>query len=258
MSTTAAKHKRNGKATNRNTGMKELIRQGCNKRRKILIRKKKKCRQRSMRRNQRFCSRQSGRIIQRIIGHGPQVERGESCSSSRAGLVRGNGAPGLPGKEGTAGAPGPQGESGLQGAPGAIGQAGLPGAQGDRGMPGPQGPQGPPGSQGPEGPQGSPGEVPGITILPSAFRYFYFPPEELTGTVRIPAAWFTDDDGSLASEFQGMGMNGYSNLFINGVMQERSLYRLTTADLTLILEEDTILAGAPIIVENISFAARIQ
>ncbi|MUG47559.1 DUF4183 domain-containing protein [Paenibacillus woosongensis] len=243
--------------------MKELIRQGCNKRRKILVRKKKKCRKRSIRRNQRLCPRQSGRrIIQWIIGQEPQVERGASCSPS--GPMSGNGAPGLPGKEGATGVPGPQGESGLRGSPGAIGPAGFPGAQGDRGisgLQGPQGPQGPPGSQGSEGPQGlqgTPGEVPGITILPSDFRYFYFPPEELTGTVRIPAAWFTDDNGSLASEFQGMGMNGYSNLYINGVMQERSLYRLTTADLTLILEGDTILAGAPIIVENISFAALIQ
>lgn len=55
-----------------------------------------------------------------------------------------------------------------------------------------------------------------------------------------------------------MGTNGYSNLYINGVMQESRLYRLTRADLTLILEGDTVLVGAPIIVENVSFTARIQ
>ncbi|GAA0137268.1 hypothetical protein YSY43_41090 [Paenibacillus sp. YSY-4.3] len=41
-------------------------------------------------------------------------------------------------------------------------------------------------------------------------------------------------------------------------MQERSLYRLTTADLTLILEGDIVLAGAPIIIENVAFVARMQ
>ncbi|WP_187386545.1 DUF4183 domain-containing protein [Paenibacillus ihumii] len=80
----------------------------------------------------------------------------------------------------------------------------------------------------------------------------------MTGTVRIPASGFTDDDGHIASEFEGMGTNGYSNLYINGVMQESRLYRLTRADLTLILEGDTVLVGAPIIVENVSFTARIQ
>ncbi|WP_379390301.1 DUF4183 domain-containing protein [Paenibacillus lentus] len=187
-----------------------------------------------------------------------QSKRGEQGQPGAAVPL---GAPGATGQQGSLesqgkqGALGPAGEAGPMGVPGPKGERGM---EGSLGPPGPPGPPGSPGAPGLIGPPGPPGEVQGITILPRVYRYFYFPPSSITGTVQVAAAEFTDDEGTKAAEFKGMGINGYSNLYINGVLQEGSLYSLTTADLTLILEVDTVLAGSPITVENVEFLALIQ
>jgi len=56
--------------------------------------------------------------------------------------------------------------------------------------------------------------------------------------------------------FEGIGSNGYTNLFINGILQEGSLYRINEQLLTLFLNGDTILARTPIIIENVAFEAQ--
>ncbi|WP_084662832.1 DUF4183 domain-containing protein [Paenibacillus fonticola] len=199
-----------------------------------------------------------------------QAVRRAKCAQGPPGPAGERGTVGPAGAAGAAGPPGPPGERGATGPAGAAGAAGPPGPAGERGAtgpagaagaagsPGPAGEQGATGPPGPEGPQGPPGEVPGVAILPSAFRYFYFPPTALTGTVTIPATEFVDDDGHPPAAFAGMGPNSFSNLYMNGVLQGSNLYSLTPAALTLILEEDTVLAGTPVIVENVAFLALIQ
>lgn len=163
------------------------------------------------------------------------------------------------GPQGIQGIPGPAGLQGEQGVPG------TPGAQGAPGLQGPIGPQGEPGAAGVPGPQGDPGPtgppgppITGITILPTAQRYFYFAAEDIQAPVTIPANQFSDDEGAATEEFTGIGLNSYSNLFINGLLQEGSLYSLTAAALTLNIVGDVIYEGTPIIVETVQFQAQIS
>lgn len=175
----------------------------------------------------------------------------------------------------TAGQQGYQGDPGAQGLAGGIGPGGPPGADGLQGPLGPQGPQGPqgatgpqgpPGPQGPQGPQGATGPqgVPGpgiqdVIIVPEAARFFYVPGSDivLTSSVTIPSAQFTDDNGAAASEFPKMGLANYSNLFINGMIQESSLYNISSTGLTISATRDTIYAGTPIALEIVQFSTRI-
>lgn len=175
----------------------------------------------------------------------------------------------------TAGQQGYQGDPGAQGLAGGIGPGGPPGADGLQGPQGPQGPegpqgatgpQGPPGPQGPQGPQGATGPqgVPGpgiqdVIIVPEAARFFYVPGSDivLTSSVTIPSAQFTDDNGAAASEFPKMGLANYSNLFINGMIQESSLYNISSTGLTISATRDTIYAGTPIALEIVQFSTRI-
>lgn len=175
----------------------------------------------------------------------------------------------------TAGQQGYQGDPGAQGLAGGIGPGGPPGADGLQGPSGPQGPegpqgatgpQGPPGPQGPQGPQGATGPqgVPGpgiqdVIVVPEAARFFYVPGSDivLTSSVTIPSAQFTDDNGAAASEFPKMGLANYSNLFINGMIQESSLYNISSTGLTISATRDTIYAGTPIALEIVQFSTRI-
>lgn len=172
----------------------------------------------------------------------------------------------------TAGQQGYQGDPGAQGLAGGIGPGGPPGADGLQGPLGPQGPEGPQGATGPQGvpgPQGARGEtgpqgVPGpgiqdVIIVPEAARFFYVPGSDivLTSSVTIPSAQFTDDNGAAASEFPKIGLANYSNLFINGMIQESSLYNISSTGLTISATRDTIYAGTPIALEIVQFSTRI-
>lgn len=157
----------------------------------------------------------------------------------------------------TAGQQGYQGDPGAQGLAGGIGPGGPPGADG---LQGPQGPQGPEGPQGATGPQGVPGPgIQDVIIVPEAARFFYVPGSDivLTSSVTIPSAQFTDDNGAAASEFPKMGLANYSNLFINGMIQESSLYNISSTGLTISATRDTIYAGTPIALEIVQFSTRI-
>lgn len=172
--------------------------------------------------------------------------------------------PGLPGARWEQGVQGVQGIPGVAGVKGEQGEPGIPGAQGS---PGPQGPAGPQGAQGPAGepgPQGVPGPagppgppITGITILPAVQRYFYFAAMDIQAPVDIPASQFFDDEGAAAKQFAGVGSNGYSNLYINGLLQEGSLYNLTASTLSLNISGDVIYEGTPIIVETVEFNVQI-
>lgn len=79
----------------------------------------------------------------------------------------------------------------------------------------------------------------------------------LSSTVELPSSQFLDDAGNLSTLFDGVGTNSYTNVFINGMLQESSLYNITNNVLTLYLEGDTIYAGVPIIIENVEFNTQV-
>ncbi|WP_213621671.1 DUF4183 domain-containing protein [Paenibacillus sp. J53TS2] len=191
---------------------------------------------------------------------GPEGPQGSPGAAGPAGPEGPQGAPGAvgpAGPEGPQGAPGavgPAGPEGPQGAPGAVGPAGPEGPQGAPGAAGPAGPAGPPGVPGPQGPPGPP--VGAVLVTSAVYRYFYAPLADLTGTVDIPANQFTDDEGSPPLAFAGTGAGSYANLFINGMLQEGRLYTVEPVVLTLELGQDMIVAGTPIILENVQITAQ--
>jgi hypothetical protein len=123
----------------------------------------------------------------------------------------------------------------------------------------PQGIQGLPGSQGIQGPLGPPGPVviPDIIILPSVQRYFYIVTSDTQSFVTIPAYEFTNDEGTFITAFTDNGQNSYSNLYINGILQEGSLYSLNKSALTIDFNNQIIYSGTPIILEIIQFFAQV-
>ncbi|SEK83953.1 DUF4183 domain-containing protein [Paenibacillus sp. OK003] len=171
-----------------------------------------------------------------------------------------HGLHGLNGERGADGAPGPQGpigERGAQGAPGPqgpIGERGAQGAPGPQGLQGPPGLQGLPGAQGEQGPAGPAVDISTIAVIPRSFRFFYSTPTSITGTIAIPVTQFTNDTGDAIDQFIGMAPNSIHNLYINGVMQEGRLFTINRNSLVLQLNEDTILAGTPIILEIIQIS----
>ncbi|MGO4275751.1 DUF4183 domain-containing protein, partial [Paenibacillus sp. TAF58] len=141
---------------------------------------------------------------------------------------------------------------GIQGPPGPPGERGITGLQGPRGPQGEQGIsglQGPPGQQGPQGEQGLPGPLPEVNIIPTVSRFFYFPISDLVlfAPVTIPANLFTDDDGISIISFPILGINSCNCLFINGILQEGSIYSLNPIALTFSPQDNIIYAGSPII-----------
>ncbi|WP_082825244.1 DUF4183 domain-containing protein [Paenibacillus jamilae] len=214
-------------------------------------------------------------------GSGQTEKQGLPGSAGMPGEAGVTGAPGVPG---TAGAPGIQGPAGMQGAPGvpgpagAPGRAGAPGSSGAQGIPGPPGAQGmpgPPGAQGIPGPSGAQGvtgptgaqgitgptgpapDISNIEIVPTAERYFYFTPDPIESSVTIMADQFSVDGVQGPSQRFHVGSNSYANLYINGMLQERTLFSLTPSSLMIHLGEgETISSGTPIIVEIVQFSVR--
>ncbi|MHA7583239.1 DUF4183 domain-containing protein [Paenibacillus vandeheii] len=196
---------------------------------------------------------------------------GEQGAQGPAGPHGEHGPPGFPGAQGLVGPPGEQGVPGPAGAPGKQGDPGLPGAQGPVGLPGAQGPAGPqgeqgepgvPGAQGPAGPQGEqgpPGSIPGIEIIPTVNRYFYFPDTDLSlsDSVTIPAVEFVNDEGGSVSEFAGIGLTSFNNLYINGIVQPGNSYDVSADMLFFPPQSGVLFAGTPIIVEIIRLTVNI-
>ncbi|WP_169081741.1 DUF4183 domain-containing protein [Paenibacillus sp. PL91] len=153
--------------------------------------------------------------------------------------------------QGVQGPPGPQGMQGL-------GTQGIQGPLGEQGEQGEQGIQGAPGIQGSQGPRGSTGAVtiPDIIILPTAQRYFYMMSSDAQSQVTIPADAFTNDEGAIVTEFSDIGQNSYSNLYINGILQEGSIYQLTENAVSIHFNNQTLFSGTPIIIEIVSFSAK--
>ncbi|WP_366290640.1 DUF4183 domain-containing protein [Paenibacillus sp. AN1007] len=202
---------------------------------------------------------------------GPQGVAGEQGPSGVQGPAGPRGEQGEPGSPGAQGLVGPQGVGGEQGPPGVQGPAGPRGEQGEPGSTGAQGPvgpqgvvgeQGPPGVQGPTGPpgeQGPPGSVPGIQIIPTSDRYFYFPDTDLdlSNSLTVAAAEFVNDEGGSISQFAGIGMTSYYNLYINGIVQPGNSYVLTADGLFIPSQIGVLFAETPVIIEIVQLTAVI-
>ncbi|WP_212734442.1 DUF4183 domain-containing protein [Paenibacillus terrae] len=183
----------------------------------------------------------------------PRVEQKPQGNSGEA--IQG--VQGLRGADGNAGHQGIQGPAGPQGIPGSAGPQGQAGPQGEQGLQGVPGIQGLQGVAGPQGEQGPPLNLDGITVVPEVQRYFYIADSDLTGTVEIPISQFTNDDGQLASQLPELGANSYTNLYINGVLQESRLYQISSTTLTVELEESLVIAGTPFIFEVFQFTLQM-
>ncbi|KAF6578521.1 DUF4183 domain-containing protein [Paenibacillus sp. EKM212P] len=191
---------------------------------------------------------------------GAQGIPGLTGLQGETGLTGVQGIPGLAGAQGipgTAGAPGVQGIPGIQGPAGTRGAPGVPGPAGVQGSSGATGAPGPTGARGITGPTGPAADISNIEIVPTAERYFYFAPDQIDSSVTIMADQFSVDGVQEAFQRFNVGSNSYANLYINGMIQESTLYSLTPASLTIRLNEgEAILPGTPIIVEIVRFSVR--
>lgn len=99
-----------------------------------------------------------------------------------------------------------------------------------------------------------------ISIIPTVKRYFYVPVAHinLTNGITIPATQFYNDDGGPTIEFMSFSPNGYSNLYINAVMQEGGMYIVHTNSLTINPANSIIYAGTPIILELLTFTVNLH
>ena len=89
------------------------------------------------------------------------------------------------------------------------------------------------------------------TLNPAIEEYFYeLSEDERTGaTVTIPATQFTDGEGNVMTGnlTPATADNGYYLLFINGVLQQSSLYTVSPdGSQVVITDATTIPVGAPI------------
>lgn len=89
-----------------------------------------------------------------------------------------------------------------------------------------------------------------VDLHPDIDIYFYeFNPAQIVGdTVTIPATEFTDADGQEVTDTLTTinSNNGYYLLFINGVLQQSSLYTVSGDGSQVVIEDTDILQGAPI------------
>lgn len=93
-------------------------------------------------------------------------------------------------------------------------------------------------------------------VKPMVRRYFFVCPHNIA-LVNTPytldADQFVDDQGEAIQVFHMYGSSGYTNLFINGVMQGGSFYEISKNSLQLNPTGQIILEGTPIIIESIGF-----
>lgn len=95
-----------------------------------------------------------------------------------------------------------------------------------------------------------------ITVKPMVRRYFFVCPHNialLETPYTINANQFVDDQGEAIQLFRTYRSSGYTNLFINGVMQGSSLYQISSNSLQLNATGQIIYEGTPIIIEAIGF-----
>ena len=96
------------------------------------------------------------------------------------------------------------------------------------------------------------------SIKPSNRKFFYIAEEDidLSSINFIPANKFINDFGNNVSSFPILRRNGYSNLYINGVMQQGNSYYFTNNGLTIKAIGGILYASTPIIIETVEFFIR--
>ncbi|EHQ90642.1 DUF4183 domain-containing protein [Desulfosporosinus youngiae] len=97
------------------------------------------------------------------------------------------------------------------------------------------------------------------TINPAIEKYFYElrEDERTGGIVTIPATQFIDDDGNVMTGnlTPATADNGYYLLFINGVLQQSSLYTVSADGSQVVINDAaTVPVGAPITLIVTNFA----
>ncbi|ERI10661.1 DUF4183 domain-containing protein [Aneurinibacillus aneurinilyticus] len=93
--------------------------------------------------------------------------------------------------------------------------------------------------------------------MPAVQRYFYIVGTDIEAPEVIPATQFTGDSRGPVSEFTNLGQSSYSNLYVNGILQESGIYSVSSNALTINPNGGIIFAGEPIILEIVQFSAQV-
>lgn len=96
-----------------------------------------------------------------------------------------------------------------------------------------------------------------VDVDPVVTSYFYEVDDDhrVDNTLVIPANAFVDEDGNQVADIVVLDPdNGYYLLFVNGVLQQSSLYTVTANDVT-INDATSILEGTPIVLVASNFTA---
>ncbi|HHW46971.1 MAG TPA: DUF4183 domain-containing protein [Clostridiales bacterium] len=96
-----------------------------------------------------------------------------------------------------------------------------------------------------------------VQTKPEVKKYFYeLDPSDITaGTLTIPATSFVDEQGNAVTDITLVTPdNGYYLLFINGVLQQDSLYTVSANDVVIPNVADDIEEESPIILVVNNFA----
>jgi len=89
-----------------------------------------------------------------------------------------------------------------------------------------------------------------VKTMPEVKKYFYelVTSDITSGTLTIPATSFVDEQGNAVTSITlATSDNGYYLLFINGVLQQDSLYTVSANDVVIPNIADDIEDGSPII-----------
>ena len=95
-----------------------------------------------------------------------------------------------------------------------------------------------------------------IYVKPTVKRYFFVCPQNIAlmeTPYILEAGQFVNDHGNAVVAFRTFGSSGYTNLYINGVMQGSALYQVNSKSLALNPTGEMIYEGTPIIIEAIGF-----
>jgi len=97
-----------------------------------------------------------------------------------------------------------------------------------------------------------------VNVYCTSTRFFNIlaTPLAITDGTTIAATTFLTDSGSTATAFP-IVINGYYNLYINGVLQEADAYTVSSTELTFNTVTASIAAGTPIIIEAVELSTTI-
>ncbi|WP_051128192.1 DUF4183 domain-containing protein [Paenibacillus sp. HW567] len=80
----------------------------------------------------------------------------------------------------------------------------------------------------------------------------------MTESAAIPANQFTDDNGNPVVSFPVLDVNGYNDLYINGMLQEGNTYSVGATALNFSPGGGVIYSGTPIILQFLQFFAMVS